>query len=214
MAKVYLHRRNDTKEIFYVGISKLDNRNREKSKSGRNPHWHNIVNKYGYSIEVIHKDITIEEACEIEVYLILFYGRKDLGTGTLVNMTNGGERNLGHIQTEEQKKKHSERMSGKNHPFYGIKRPEHSEKISGENHPMYNTKGGFNNKKHTKETIDKMIGKGNSKKIIDTNTGVVYPSVNYYANLFKSHSRRVISNYLNGKYKTKGLEHIKYFNQI
>lgn len=62
MAIVYQHRRNDTKEIFYIGIGK-DYR-RMSHKHGRNNYWNNIVSKYG---------------------------RIDLKTGCLVNMTRGGE---------------------------------------------------------------------------------------------------------------------------
>lgn len=50
-----------------------------------------------------------------------------------------GESQKGRIISEEQKRNHSERMSGKNHPFYGKKRPEHSRKMKGKNNPMYRT---------------------------------------------------------------------------
>jgi hypothetical protein len=39
-------------------------------------------------------DLTWEESCEKEIELIALYGRRDLGLGTLVNLTNGGEGNL------------------------------------------------------------------------------------------------------------------------
>jgi hypothetical protein len=85
---VYNHKRNDTGEIFYVGIG---DKYRSYSKFGRNKHWHNIVNKCGYSIEITHENLCWEEACKIEIYLIAFYGRNDLGLGNLVNMTDGGD---------------------------------------------------------------------------------------------------------------------------
>ena len=42
--------------------------------------------------------------------------------------------------SEEWCKQHSKRMSGKNHPFYGKKRPEHSEGMKGKNNPMFGKK--------------------------------------------------------------------------
>jgi hypothetical protein len=89
MAIVYLHRRKDTNEVFYIGIGK--DSYRIGRKANRNKYWHNIVNKYGYTKELLFKDITWEEAIKKEIELINKYGRKDLKTGCLVNMTRGGE---------------------------------------------------------------------------------------------------------------------------
>jgi hypothetical protein len=108
MAIVYLHRRNDTNEVFYIGIS--HNKYRANSACSRNPHWHNIVNKAGYTIEITHKDIIWEEACSIEKYLICFYGRKDLNEGHLVNMTDGGDGLVGYKFSIEFKKQKAEFM--------------------------------------------------------------------------------------------------------
>jgi hypothetical protein len=91
MAIVYQHKRKDNDEIFYVGIGKNESRAYVKYEGSRGPAWRNYISKYEYVIEITHKDISWEEACSIEKYLISFYGRKDLGLGKLVNMTNGGE---------------------------------------------------------------------------------------------------------------------------
>jgi anti-sigma28 factor (negative regulator of flagellin synthesis) len=123
---VYIHKRKDTNEVFYVGIGKIQ---RPYHKSKRNKYWKSIVNKHGYDIEIIHKDLSWENACKIERQLISQYGRLDLGTGILVNMTDGGEGNqniiytdewrekqriasTGRIQTEETKKKRALRQTG------------------------------------------------------------------------------------------------------
>jgi hypothetical protein len=103
MAIVYRHRRNDTNEIFYIGIGKTIKR--ASSKRNRNIYWNRIVNKYSYSIEIIANELTYEDACELEVFLISEYGRKDLGTGLLVNMTDGGEGIKGFKHSEEFKEK-------------------------------------------------------------------------------------------------------------
>ena len=89
MAVVYLHRRNDTNEIFYIGIGKY--KHRAVKKTNRNSCWHNIVNKYGFTKEILISDITWEEAIKQEIILIKKYGRKDLNKGSLVNQTNGGD---------------------------------------------------------------------------------------------------------------------------
>jgi hypothetical protein len=99
---VYIHRRNDTGEVFYVGIG---NEKRPYKKERRTKHWKSIVNKHGYTIEILKTDLTWEEACEEEINLIKLYGRKDLGLGTLVNMTDGGEGCNGFKHSEETKKK-------------------------------------------------------------------------------------------------------------
>jgi hypothetical protein len=61
----------------------------------------------------LKKNLTEAEAFKHEVYIIFVLGRKDLGTGTLRNLTNGGEGSSGHIKSEESKKKIGGAQSGK-----------------------------------------------------------------------------------------------------
>lgn len=49
--------------------------------------------------------ITNKESCENEKYLIKIIGRRDLGLGPLVNLTNGGEEGCGRIISIEQREK-------------------------------------------------------------------------------------------------------------
>lgn len=88
---VYLHRKATNGEVFYVGIG---NPNRPKCRN-RSDIWHSVVNKHGYNIEVIKTGLSKEDACSIEVDLIYLIGRRDLGKGTLVNLTDGGEGVIG-----------------------------------------------------------------------------------------------------------------------
>lgn len=111
MATVYRHLRNDTGSPFYVGIGKTTKR--AYSKYARNDHWHKLVNKAGYSVDIIYEGISWEEACKVEQYLIGLYGRKDLGKGGLVNMTDGGEGISGLKHTTETKAKQSAASLGK-----------------------------------------------------------------------------------------------------
>lgn len=70
-------------------------------------------------ILVLHTGLSEQTAFDFEEKLILFYGRKDLGTGLLRNMTNGGDGVSGWIPDEEWRQKKSESMNGVNNPFYG-----------------------------------------------------------------------------------------------
>lgn len=110
---VYRHRRNDTNQIFYIGIGK--NEKRAYSQFSRNPFWKNIIAKTGYQVEIIARPKTWEDCCELEQLLILEYGRADLKTGTLVNLTNGGEGVVGNVLSDEIKKKLSNAFKGRKH---------------------------------------------------------------------------------------------------
>ena len=155
MAIVYQHRRKDTNEVFYIGIG--NKIKRAYSKHNRNTHWRNIVNSVGYQIDILINGCSYDEAKKVEIGLIKDYGRRDLGLGPLVNMTDGGDGIIN--PSEEARKKISERISGENHPKYGIPIPEsqrqsiiesnktrviseetrkkHSERQKGEKHPRY-----------------------------------------------------------------------------
>jgi len=65
---VYRHRTKDTFKVFYVGVGSEEKR--AHFKHGRNSIWNNVVNKHGYTIEIIARDLTKEMAFELEVLLI------------------------------------------------------------------------------------------------------------------------------------------------
>lgn len=161
MALVYKHKRLDTNEIFYIGIE-LDSSNKKAEgkrsfvKNKRNQFWKNIVNKTNYEIEIIYDNLTNESAKELEIFLINLYGRRDLKTGSLVNLTDGGDGAVGKITNDEIKLKISNSMKGKN---------------KGVNNPMYN-KNPYQNKIHYK-----------SKKIINLKTLEVFKSINEVLNI-------------------------------
>ena len=113
MVTVYRHRRLDTNEVFYVGIGKTEKRAYNKNK--RSKFWKKITNKTDYSVEIIAEVDTWEDACELEQFLIQEYGRKNLGTGPLVNMTDGGDGSVGLKHSEEAKQKISEGNKGLKH---------------------------------------------------------------------------------------------------
>ena len=93
MAYVYRHIRLDKNEVFYVGIScnKRNDYVRSNEKTRRGDWWKKIIAKTDYKVDIIFDDVTPEFAKEKEIEFIKLYGRKDLGLGTLVNMTDGGD---------------------------------------------------------------------------------------------------------------------------
>ena len=86
---VYKHIRNDTNQVFYVGIG--SNLSRSNSKNNRNVFWHRIVAKAkGYYVDIVDYGLTQSQACKLEVELIKQYGRRDKHQGSLCNLTDGG----------------------------------------------------------------------------------------------------------------------------
>lgn len=134
MGYIYRHIRLDTNEIFYIGLGGFDKTEKEGTykrafnKRRRNKIWNNIVSKTDYEVEIMLDDLTLEQAQEKEKEFIKLYGRKDLGLGTLANMTDGGDGAIGLIpwnknikgykgkkHTDETKKLISEKNKGKKH---------------------------------------------------------------------------------------------------
>jgi hypothetical protein len=98
---VYRHIRLDTNQVFYIGIGKTEKR--AFSKESRNDLWKKIVNKSGYKVQILAHPDTWEEACDLEKLLISEYGRYDLGTGILANMTDGGDGNQNYSEQVRRK---------------------------------------------------------------------------------------------------------------
>lgn len=104
MAYVYRHIRLDKNEPFYIGIGDDGNYKRPYKKTGRTKYWQHIAN-LGYEVEIMMDGLTWEQAIEKEKEFIKLYGRIDLKTGILVNMTDGGDGVKGKITTDETKDK-------------------------------------------------------------------------------------------------------------
>lgn len=127
---VYFHINESTHKVFYVGIG---NKKRPSSKRSRSDFWKNIVEKYGYYIEIVHTNLTFDEACCLEIKYIKEYGRLDIGTGILVNLTNGGEGSDGYKHTDDTK------IKIKNHwvNYRGFELPEDIEEYNREYNRNY-----------------------------------------------------------------------------
>lgn len=111
---VYLHRKADTGEPFYIGKGTV--RKRKKSpdverahcRTSRSKWWHSVVAKHGFAVEIVALFSDDIAAQEFEKQLIKKYGRRNLGYGNLVNLTDGGDGHAGLLVSEERRKQLSE----------------------------------------------------------------------------------------------------------
>lgn len=85
-------------EVFYIGMG---NKKRPYTFSDRSDFWKKITSKYDYKIIIIKNNISKNEAYKLERMLISKYGRRDLGKGTLVNHTDGGDGSYNVVISEE-----------------------------------------------------------------------------------------------------------------
>jgi hypothetical protein len=100
---VYRYNREDGTP-YYIG----------KGKGDRYRNRHNVpVPKDRSRIVFIETNMSEQDAFDLEVELIAHYGRKDLGTGILRNLTDGGEGSSGYIVSEEQRQKISMSLTGR-----------------------------------------------------------------------------------------------------
>lgn len=166
-------------EPFYVGKGTGD-RSKLSLLDRESPFKVNKINKIRKSGgEIItlklYENLENIESLDIEKKLINKIGRRDLGLGTLVNQTDGGDgrlksthsyetrlkisktkkdKNLSIPHTEETKRYLSDINKGENNPMFGKKHSDEvkenqSLRVSGINHPMFG-------KKHSKSNIEKI----------------------------------------------------------
>lgn len=100
---VYFHRNVHNGEVFYVGIGKG---RRPYHTIQRSRFWKHYVEKNnGFNVEIAHAGLQHNEAVVHEIAYIARFGKRIDGTGTLVNMTDGGEGCPGRKMTDENKAK-------------------------------------------------------------------------------------------------------------
>lgn len=134
------------KEPFYIGKGKhrpgylpryedhLKKALGIKNFYDRNNHKLNRIKKIVREGSQLEIKIVLETEDETvafgkEIELIKFYGRRDNKTGSLTNMTDGGDGVSGHIYTENQRKEISFRMKGSGNPMYGKKHTPEARKM-------------------------------------------------------------------------------------
>lgn len=183
MATVYVHRKKDNNEIFYVGLSNDENNKRANSLRNRNKIWNDIYKNHGRIVEVIKQGISRVDGLVLERELILKFGRIDLGTGTLANMRDGdkckaniskelksklSKAHTGKILSDATRKKMSESRKGNKYALGCKRTKEFCEKQS-------ELKKG---KKFSKERIERYINNHHRIKAIKhIETGIIYRSV-------------------------------------
>lgn len=98
---VYIHTRVTDGIVFYVGIGSP---RRPYQDTYRNKHWNATTAKHGYTVTILHKNLSWEEACSLEVELIEKY--RSVSGDKLCNITEGGDVGArGYKHTEETREK-------------------------------------------------------------------------------------------------------------
>jgi len=97
----------------------------------------------------LKQNLTEEEAFKHEKYMIAIFGRKDLGTGILRNLTDGGDGKSGWKMSEETKEKIGKSNTGKRRSDEDKKKMSKSAKNRTSIHGMLG-------KTHTKEIREKL----------------------------------------------------------
>ena len=115
------------------------------------------------NIIFLHENLSEDQAKDLEIQEIFKYGRKDLRTGILTNLTNGGEGVSGMIHSENTKKIMSEKKSGDNNHFYGKTHSEDARKKISESKKGKPGPGNFRGKSHSEEAKRKISDKLKSK---------------------------------------------------
>lgn len=199
---VYVHRRADDGNVFYVGKGSYPERAYERSS--RNKYWHRVAEKHGLVVEIVARFETDKLAQQCERDLIAFYGRK-----SLTNLTDGGDGCAGIDPSPEARQKLSEAAKRPRSPAWvasirvsrkgggnggvvkkGDKLPDWwKERISktkiGEMNPMYGKKGAAHH---------------NSRKVVDRSTGAIYDSVQIAADAL-GFKMKTLYNWLSGHRK-------------
>ena len=128
---VYQYTREDGTP-YYIGKG----RNRRAWESHKRANGSDMRPKDNSRIQMIKENLSEQDAWDLEDVLILEYGRQDLGTGILANLSNGGRGG----QTVS-----SMARMGKNNPRWGVKEdPETTERrllamLITKNRPNYDT---------------------------------------------------------------------------
>lgn len=115
---VYRHIRKDKNVPFYIGIGSKEKEFNSISKefsrayniSSRSNPWKGIISKSDYRVDILYETNDRQEALNKEIEFISLYGRIDLGTGSLINFTGGGEGLNDYEHSEEYKNKMSKVM--------------------------------------------------------------------------------------------------------
>lgn len=162
-ASYRVHKNDYDYTPIYIGKGKWQNeRHKDHLKDCRNKIFENKINYWNKNniepmIVILEKNLTEQEAWDLETRLITSLGRFDLGTGPLLNLTNGGEGPAGRTPWNKGKKTQDymspETREQLNEKLKGMKKPEgHGEKVSAA------LKGKTKSEEHRKKISDSLKG--------------------------------------------------------
>ena len=223
MPHVYRHIRLDKREPFYIGIGVDDFGRRANDKKARRSKWWNrIVDKHGYEVQILFEEVSIEFAKEKEKEFIALYGRLDLGTGTLCNLTDGGDGANGWkapVKTIERMKEAAkirgtymlntpEVIAKRAESNRGKKRtPEQCEKLAAWQRGVPKPKEQVEKMRQSRlkpECVEKARNQPNCKKVLCLNNGIIYRSCAEAGRQLGMSASGVTQVCLNVKAKIKG----------
>lgn len=177
---VYEHRKEDTGEVFYVGKGTrhgLRDYRRATDFWRRKKSWKATAQKHGAVAHVIAEFWEEDDAIAFEAELIARYGRRDIGTGPLINHTDGGygasgykhraetvalirALNTGKVLDDETKSKISRSLTGERHPGWGRKQAD----ITSER------------KRASMQGVQRGGNSPLAMRVLDISTGKIFPS--------------------------------------
>lgn len=108
---------------FYIGCGKRERVYKHLKdcykKDRKNLYFYNklrkiLENNEEFDIKILKNNLSYKDSRTIEQILIEFCGRKNINTGTLYNLTDGGEGFKGYKMTKENREKLSKRMKLQN----------------------------------------------------------------------------------------------------
>ena len=193
---LYRHIRLDKNEPFYIGVGTKKSfikkwqapsaYYRAFEKRSRNTIWSSIVNKTDYIVEILVESNDLNFIFEREIEFIKLYGRIDLKTGSLANLTDGGKGTKRQVVSEKARKLTSNRSKGNTYRR-GKKASEETKLLIRYSQLGRKLLPGSINKRtqtrkskgnwHSKESKEK-IGKKNSKKLMRQN--LITEEIEYY----------------------------------
>jgi hypothetical protein len=188
---VYCYLREDD-TIYYVGKGHGNRAWKKHRHNGKGVHTPIDTSK----IIIVYYDLTEIWAFAMERWYIRWYGRKNNGTGILLNFTDGGEGGSGRVVSDHERKIRSESLMGEKHPLFGKTQDDESNKLRSQT--MMGLKRSDENKQRLKGNTnrrDKTVYKWRNIK-----TGEVVEMTRHQ--LFTTHRVSNIGRIISGEFKS------------